>query len=616
MQDEGAWQRVRGNKGSPGVDGMTIEETKAYLREHWPNIRSQLLAGWRPRPLGGEAEPRRPDGMDHRQGGDRSGSRLGAPALGTYQPPPVKWVEIPKPDENLEDLGGAPTPSIDLFALLAAVLGRWKLITAITLSAVIAAYGVLKFVPSIYTSTVELLIFDPEQQIDAAVQKPVSPFVDAVGYDAMNTEIEIIKSKSIALRVASELGLDRDPGFLPHNGLAELAKWHGLPRLGRADNNGARAIGATEEEKAKKLDEAADALRERLEVVSENYVISISASSQNPIEAQRLASTIANDYLASEREARQEALERVATWLKGRVDDLHSRLLETESSIEKLKAQSDVRDAGPYDVNQPQIRELNTQLIIARAEVEKRRAGIEQAGRPRDTNQSIQSVISTPSDIQSIPELAASAELTELRQKQLELNWRATQLQDKLGVHHAEVLNMRAQLAGINEQIQAETEHIIGNMTEAYNIALQQEHALEADLRQISAAANSESYVKLEQLRRVADTDRNLYESYLSQYNEISERRTLQDATARIISPATLPRSPSRPRRNLFYALGGILGLGGGFSLALMLEYLRSGVRTSTEIEQSFGRPVVGIIPLVQHRKCRGTHFNITRSGR
>src|SRR6476659_264245 len=39
-----AWKRVRQNKGSPGVDGMTIDDAKDYLREHWQSIRSQLLA--------------------------------------------------------------------------------------------------------------------------------------------------------------------------------------------------------------------------------------------------------------------------------------------------------------------------------------------------------------------------------------------------------------------------------------------------------------------------------------------------------------------------------------------------------------------------------------------
>ena len=37
---ERAWKRVRSNKGGPGVDGMTIDDAKSYLHEHWPSIRS------------------------------------------------------------------------------------------------------------------------------------------------------------------------------------------------------------------------------------------------------------------------------------------------------------------------------------------------------------------------------------------------------------------------------------------------------------------------------------------------------------------------------------------------------------------------------------------------
>ena len=254
----------------------------------------------------------------------------------------------------------------------ARVLRRWKLVAAITLSVSIATYGVVKLiVPSRYKSTVEILVYDPQQQIDATVQKPISPFVDALGNDAINTEINILKSKSVALRVASELGLDTDPEFQSHGlrighlakrlgivakrlGIADLAERLGIAdlaeRLGFAGSGPSLMTTmskplAPAEEKAEKLDQAADELIKRLEISQDSYIISVSATSRDPIKAQRLASTIANDYLASQREARQEALGHVAAWLKGRIDNLQSRVLETEASIEKLKVESGVRDS-------------------------------------------------------------------------------------------------------------------------------------------------------------------------------------------------------------------------------------------------------------------------------
>jgi group II intron reverse transcriptase/maturase len=47
-----AWKRVQANKGSPGIDGMAVEEMGGYLREHWPRIREELLSGdYRPQPV-------------------------------------------------------------------------------------------------------------------------------------------------------------------------------------------------------------------------------------------------------------------------------------------------------------------------------------------------------------------------------------------------------------------------------------------------------------------------------------------------------------------------------------------------------------------------------------
>jgi RNA-directed DNA polymerase len=84
-----ALKRVKANKGSAGVDGMTVQQLPEYLKQHWPAIREQLLNG-------------------------------------TYRPQPVRRVEIPKPDGGVRKLG-IPTV-LDRFiqqAVMQVLQGRW-----------------------------------------------------------------------------------------------------------------------------------------------------------------------------------------------------------------------------------------------------------------------------------------------------------------------------------------------------------------------------------------------------------------------------------------------------------------------------------------------------------
>ena len=72
-----ALRRVKANKGSPGIDGMTVGKWSGHLKEHWPAIREQLLNG-------------------------------------TYRPQPVKRVEIPKPDGGVRKLGIPTVPALKI----------------------------------------------------------------------------------------------------------------------------------------------------------------------------------------------------------------------------------------------------------------------------------------------------------------------------------------------------------------------------------------------------------------------------------------------------------------------------------------------------------------------
>lgn len=61
---QAALKRVRSNKGSPGIDGMTVEQLPEYLREHWPALRERLLAGrYQPRAVRGHLIPKSGGGV-------------------------------------------------------------------------------------------------------------------------------------------------------------------------------------------------------------------------------------------------------------------------------------------------------------------------------------------------------------------------------------------------------------------------------------------------------------------------------------------------------------------------------------------------------------------------
>src|SRR6266478_1277502 len=86
-----ALRQVKANKGSPGVDGMTVVGITDYLKQHWPAIREQLLNG-------------------------------------TYEPKPVRRVEIPKPDDGGVRKLGIPTV-LDRFiqqAVMQVLQRRWN----------------------------------------------------------------------------------------------------------------------------------------------------------------------------------------------------------------------------------------------------------------------------------------------------------------------------------------------------------------------------------------------------------------------------------------------------------------------------------------------------------
>jgi polysaccharide biosynthesis transport protein len=476
---------------------------------------------------------------------------------------------------------------MDVAAIIKRLLPRWKLIFAMPVLTLLATYGVLKVVPRVYQATVEILVFDPHRQVDSAVQGPVSE-LDING-EAINTEFEIIKSRSLMLRVVKELHLDKDPEFQPRERFSALTTL--LQRSGLIHGSRPDAIPDRAEYAAAVLGKDL-----QLEQVAFSYVLGLTVGSESPETAYRVATTIADDYLETQRKTRLEQMQRLADWLRSQLDNLGSRVATTEAAIEKLKAEGGFTNAGTHGtLSEQRIADLNSQLLAARADLVAKRAAFDQAQR----------VLKSHGDVTDIPEVMASSFVAQLRQQRSDLIRQQANVRAVLGGQGAGGI-LSTKLASLDAAINAEVSHTVDSMKNAYQAAAQREQSLQESLqRLINMAGNSSAYIKLQQLERVRNADRQLYESYLAQFNEITTRQSFADAGPQIISPAMLPTAPSKPRRILFYGFGGVFGLGLGLGLAVFLEYFRPRVKTGADIEKTFGYPVLGVIPLVMPGRRR-----------
>ena len=509
----------------------------------------------------------------------------------------MRGFDTPASIENAE------APTADLRSVLGVLLRHWKLIGVVLLVAMIGTYIVLSFVPPQYRSTAEILIVNPKVQSETV--RPTTGVPDAA---AMSTEIALIQSKSLALRVAKELELDKESKF-PQRGLSQVLEKLGLSQLreslGLSRQEGSNAIGQPEpgsEQPSAALDEAAEELRQRVQVerLGLSYVLAISITTQDPGLSQRIVDAIAKNFFAEELEARSDARGRAAGWLKNWVSELRDSLSQTEGEIEKIKAESGLSDIGAnaiglsVNVAEQQMSELNKQLADARAEVMEKKLRLEQARR----------LFESGGDIQAIPDVMASVPITQLRQQQSELRWRERQLRDQLGDRHGEVLNVRNQLAGINRQMGDEAQHILSNLQSTYDLALERQHTLEGNLQKLatSGSDNSSAYVKLRALQPAADAKRKLFQQALGDMDELSRRAAADDEGGRVIAPASLPLPPGPLRRVLIYGAVGVFATGLSAMIAFLAEHLQRGFNTHAMAERTLGYPVVGMIPIVRGR--------------
>ncbi|MDZ5696122.1 Wzz/FepE/Etk N-terminal domain-containing protein [Chelativorans sp. M5D2P16] len=480
---------------------------------------------------------------------------------------------------------------IDLEVLAAAIWRRAWLIALFAALGVALGVAYLLVTPPVYTAATRILI-DENLAKFTQEEPPVSSNmrIDSM----MSSEVEILKSAQLARTVVLAEDLQNNEAFL-NPPKAPVAWLKSQARAVLSLFGPSKSDRQTEEANIGK----ATALLQQdvsAERVGRSLVIQVSFSASDPALAGAITRAYADAYLADQLEANFDATQRAMTWLQGRLDELRQSSQTAALEVEQYRAEHGLTASSGELISEQQLSDLNSQLILARAETANARARYEQ----------FKSIIESGAENAvrnaTIPtEQPNSTLINEMKSRYLTISSRLQDVEAQFGEDHPQAVNLRREQGELERQIFRELEQLTETYRNEYSVALAREESLSGNVGTMSdeSSETGKALVKLRELEQRATTLANLYQTYLARYEEASQQRSLPIAKARVISQAEDPVGPSSPSRTVVLALSLVLGLFAGGGTAAFQEFRERFFRTSEDVRDALGLKFLGYLPLL-----------------
>jgi polysaccharide biosynthesis transport protein len=455
----------------------------------------------------------------------------------------------------------------------------------------------LRITPPTYTGVVQVLLGNSKAQFVQEQSVLAEPVFDL---SQIETQLQILKSRAIAIAVIKQLNLADDPDF--NGSTASLGSiWQRIrgrvsppprePRSDAADQPSEGLIGA---------------FQGRLQAyrVSYSSVIEISFNSSNAARAAESANAVANAYITDQLNAKFEANRRATAWLQDRLRELGDQALTAERAVNAFKAQNNIVLNGGKPIDEQQVTDLNGRLVAARAQTSDTLARLNRYDvilRANSENSpSIGTLDTAGSDALNSPII------TSLRQQYLELARRESEWSARFGRDHLAVISLRTRMHDIRTSILDEVRRLAETSRSDYEVAKQRWQEIEKQLNEalsLSRTTNS-AEITLRELESRAKGYRSLYETFQQRYMGSVQQESFPISEARVISPAAAPESKSKPKAKLILALGAFGGIALGIALGLFRDLMDRVFRTSAQVEAALQLPCLSLVPLLRAPKA------------
>lgn len=498
--------------------------------------------------------------------------------------------------QQIEPVGGLSP------AALLAVLKRrkWGMILSVIIFPVIALVALGQLTPR-FTGTATVIYEAQEFQI----REMQSILRDEGGTNSvvLQSQLEIIKSLPMAERLADRLDLARRPEFNwsiaePSN-MAKARRWvqtqasaiAGLVSAELAASLAPPPRGTPRPEDVRNGVVLSTLDRISATVVSNSRVINISFTSQSPQIAQAGANILAELYINDQLEQKFDAVRRANTWLEQRVTQLREEVLDAEERVERTRAQAGLVRGASSNLLNEQVSRLQSDLLAAQADLAAQEGRLAQARTARG-----------PADLEALAPVLGASTVSGMRQRESIARAELAQLRNQLGDRHPDVQRKQAELNGILGSIGVEINRVTGALEAEVRATRLRIQSLQESLARTQAqlVQAGESEIQVRALEREAEAARSLLQSVLARTQQTVQQTAIEKPDARVLSPATLPGTPSWPRRNMILAASIVLGLMFGALIVWLLEIADSTFRSGDEIRSVLGLPCFALIPSVR----------------
>ena len=483
----------------------------------------------------------------------------------------------------------------DLSGFLGLIRRRWQIVVA-TVAAVslLTILAVFQVTPR-YSAASNIAVQTQKTQV-VDIQDVMSNMAPDTA--TMETQASILRSRSLASKLVDKMKLDQDLEFNgalkpPSFSLLKPSTWF----AGGDDAARPRPLSATEQARRRTavVNSALGAFA--IKVVPRSYVVTITATSTDPVKAALLANTLADIYINDQIEAKYEATKRASQWLEERVNELRSEVVASDRATEIYRSQNRLVGGASGGVDGQQLSEISSQLILARTDRAAKEAQLSQ----------VRQLLASGAGLESSGAIIDSPLIQRLREQESEVVRKLAELQATYGERHPRIINATAELRDLRGKIADEVRKIAASTANEVSMARAREQALSGGLGALEGrvGASGQAEVRLRELQREADSNKTLYETFLSRYKETREKVDVQTADARMISAADVPLVPSYPRKRTTVMLAGFLALLAGLALAFAIEKLDNTVRGADTIELIGGGSVLSMVPVVKHKLDR-----------